>query len=233
MSSTETTSTESGAEATGVDASDLGALNTEQLEQLIKDHEDDPNTQAALQAVIDERKKLEEKIKETSGKAKAPKGPAKSRKGTRAPKGRQVVAAQSFNADPANLERLKKVLDGDPDHDPPIPPVIQADGSYQMTAWLIQLGISGYYDERRNEGEKPKAAAAADPIIPGDASASAPAVAAAGEVAATTDEGPDAPVVEAPATADVATGTEGEDELPPQATTPFPANPYQPDEDDD
>lgn len=244
MSSTETTESETSEEVTGASADDLASLNTDQLDALLEQHKDDPNTVAALQAVIDERKKIEAQIKAQGTKSKAPKEPAKSRKGSRNPKGRQVTAAKSFNADPANLERLKRVLEGDPNHDPPIPPVINkdADGkvTYVMTEWFIQLGISGYYDERRNEGTKPKAkAAGATPIIPApEATASAPAGEAPSEAPSDTvppvidmagsDEA--TPAVESVSAAE---GTDqGEDQLPPQAKTPFPANPYQPDEDD-
>lgn len=232
MSSTETTGTETDQEVTGASAEELANLNPEQLEELLKQHKDDPNTVNALEAVIAERKKIEEQIKAVSGKTKAAKAPKVSRKGSRAPKGRAIPATKSFNADPANLERLKRVLEGDPNAEGgAIPPVIQADGSYQMTANLIQLCISGYYDERRNEGGSPKAKAA--PIIPPAAEATASAPAGEAAPSDTTPPVIDMAGAEAAESAAEGTGTEGEDQLPPQAKTPFPANPYQPDEDDD
>lgn len=221
MSQTETTGSEStGAIATA--AEDLGNASLDQLKQLVEDHKDDPATQQALQGLIDERMKLEAQLKESSTPAaKAAKGPAKSRKGGRAPKGRAIPATESFNADPENLARLKRVLDGDPTAEDPIPAVIQPDGSYRMTANLIQLCISGYYDERRNEGgstAKPKKTA--EPIIPPD-----PAATAVGTENGVDGEGaPDVPLSEV----DDAGGEE--DPLEPQAQAGPPYNPYSEDD---
>jgi hypothetical protein len=202
-------------EATGAHADELANLSTEQLEALIEEQSDE-NAKTALQALLEERRRLESQLAETkTGKAKKEKAPAKSRKGSRAPKGRQVKAAESFNANQENLDRLKRVLEGDPNADPPVPPVIQADGTYKMTPHLVQLGISGYYDERRNEGGS--ATKAADsPIIP-------PAADAAGEGAAPESESEsvtDSHVVE------------GEDELvEPKASAGPPYNPHHDDND--
>lgn len=219
MSQTETTGSEStGAIATA--AEDLGNASLDQLKQLVEDHKDDPATQQALQGLIDERMKLEAQLKESSTPAKAAKAPAKSRKGSRAPKGRAIPATESFNSDPENLARLKRVLEGDPTADDPIPAVIQSDGSYRMTANLIQLCISGYYDERRNEGgstAKPKKTT--EPIIPD------PAATAAGTEDAVDGGAPDATLSEV----DDAGGEEdllGE----PQAQAGPPYNPYSEDD---
>lgn len=226
MSSTDTESVASEAPATDTtvqtQASELAELGPEQLKELHQQYSDMGNETAAnaIQAVIDEREKLNAAAGQA--KSKKEKAPPKSRKGNRAPKGRQVEAAKSFNADPDQVARLKLILEGDPNHDPPIEPVIQPDGTYQMTEWLIQLGISGYYDERRREGG-PTAAAkpASAPIIP-DATPPAPAAEAANETT-------EATITDAPATASGA--NLAEDLLPadaaePQTVAGFPQNPY-------
>lgn len=179
---------------TSANVDELAKLGIEQLEALRDDHAKAGNDSAAdaLQKLIDERKRLEDKLAEQEAKQKAKAKPPKPRKGSRAPKGRQIKAAASFNQDPENLARLKRILEGDPNHDPPIEPVIQADGSFLMTPWLVQLGISGYYDERRREDKADKKEEPA-PIIP-------PAADATGESGSDQSEAPvaEAPVVETP-----------------------------------
>jgi hypothetical protein len=198
-------------------ADQLKALSPEQLKELHQQYSDAGNETAAnaIQAVIDEREKLDAKAEKA--KAKGEKKAAKSRKGNRAPKGRQVEAAKSFNNDPDQLARLKVILEGDPNHDPPIQPVIKGDGTYQMTEWLIQLGISGYYDERRREGVQGEPAKGAEaPIIP--------------DVTAETVESSEAPTeAEAPEAAAAPAVEEDPlpaDDLEPQASAGFPQNPY-------
>lgn len=225
MSQTEDIGTQT-EEATGAHADEIASLNTEQLEALIEEQDDD-NAKAALQAVLDERRRIESQIAETKAapKAKKEKAPAKSRKGSRAPKGRQVKAAESFNSNQENLDRLKRVLEGDDTVDPPVPAVIQkdADGNitgYQMTPYLVQLGISGYYDERRNEGGSAKAADPT-PIIPPAADAGE------GDAAVENEVAPAAAVAAGPA--DV---VDGEDELvEPKASAGPPYNPHVDDND--
>lgn len=153
---------------TTTDVDQLAKLGIPALEQLRDDHLKLSNTDAAdaLQTLIDERKRVEEQLENNAAAKKPKKVATRSRKGSRAPKGRQVTAAETFNRDPENLARLKRILEGDPNHDPPIEPVIQTDGSYLMTAWLVQLGISGYYDERRREDKAGETKATPDPIIP-------------------------------------------------------------------
>jgi len=201
------------------DAATLRDLGMEQLQELLEEHEKAGNDAAvtALKKLIDEREKLHTKI-EADKNDKATK---KSRRGTRVPKGRQVDASASFNADPENLARLKVILEGDPNHDPPIPPVIQADGSYLMSPWMVQLGISCYYAERRVEKGEAKAEAA--PIIPeSDAQASAEEPPAPAEVEAATSE------IES--ISDSAQTTEDNEnalvEEEPQAQFPIPTNPF-------
>lgn len=242
MSSTDTETTESEVQTTDnevqAQANELAELSIDQLKELHKQYSDQGNATAAnaIQGVVDER----EKLNAQAGKVKAKKEKAapKSRKGNRAPKGRQVEAAKSFNSDPDQKARLKLILEGDPNHDPPIEPVIQPDGSYEMTAWLIQLGISGYYDERRREGGGAEAAAkpATAPIIPDATPPVAAPAEPTGEVAAgTSDAAAEALITDAPATsvanAEVAEADMVEDPLPagaaePQTAPGFPQNPY-------
>jgi len=166
----------------------VAGLSVEQLKQLA-DEQTDENAKAALQAVIDQREKVEGQLADAKAKEK----PKASRKGTRDPKGRQIAAAKAFNDSAENLARLASVL----------AEAKQDDGTYVMTPKLIQLGISAYYEERRREekttGTKAKKGKDA-PIIPAAPEGSAPADPPVVEGAAPAPDAPAeaAPVAEAP-----------------------------------
>jgi hypothetical protein len=197
MSSTETeqaTATDSG-EASAQDlANHVAGLSVEQLKQLA-DEQTDENAKAALQAVIDQREKVEGQLADAKAKEK----PKTSRKGTRDPKGRQIAAAKAFNDSAENLARLASVL----------AEAKQDDGTYVMTPKLIQLGISAYYEERRREekttGTKTKKGKDA-PIIPAAPEGSAPATPPVVEGAAPAPES--APADAAPAAEAASGGSE-------------------------
>lgn len=220
MSSTE--------EATQPQAIELAALSIDQLKQL-KTEQTDETAAALLQDVIDEREKLESLTAAgKTEKATKAKGPRPSRKGTRAPRGRQVTAAATFNADQANLDRLQGIMEYADD-----PVVVKDDQGnitgYRMTPRLIQAAISAYYDERRREtSDSPKAEKGSDPIIP----AATPA--ATTDPSATSETNVEEPVSEPVAEALVEEATEAlpDDEVDdaPQATAGPPFNPYGPDE---
>lgn len=179
MSSTETDTqaaeNEGGNESAPDLASHVAGLSIDQLKQLAEEQTDE-NAKNALQAVIQQREAVEAKLAEAE--AKKPK--AKSRKGTRAPQGRQINAAANFNKVPDNVTRLNAVLEA----------AKQSDGTYLMTPEMIQLGISAYYEERRRENKGDTKAKKKDkdkPIIPATGEATEPAAAEAPAVEATTD----------------------------------------------
>lgn len=124
---------------TDVSPANIADLTTEQLRSLVEEHGDDPETRAALEALIETKTELEAKEAEATAR-RTRKGKPRGLKNDE-PTGRAITASETFMADPERVAVW----------DEAVRRATQPDGKVILSPKMIQLGVGAYYHRRSRD----------------------------------------------------------------------------------